>query len=119
MQNRRKRQINYHIGLFAEFIATVFLKIKFYSIVKRRYRCNFGEIDIIAAKGNKIIFVEVKKRDSFITESISTPSSHRIKRSADYFLAKNLQYSNHEVRIDLIQLNKFLLPKHFKDYINW
>ena len=113
------RKIYYRIGILAEFIAAFYLRCKFYKIIARRYKCYFGELDIIATRGNKIIFVEVKKRPSHRTESISSLSAKRIYNSASFFLSKHQDYANNEVRIDLIQLNRFLIPKHFKNYISW
>lgn len=114
-----KRLLNYYIGLFAEFIAGLFLTIKCYRVIAKRYKCHFGELDIIATKGSRIIFIEVKKRTSHDTESISPKSAKRIYNSASYFLARNSKFTNYEMRIDLIQFNRFFVPKHFKNYITW
>jgi len=118
-RTRLWRKINYKIGLIAEFIAALYLRCKFYNIIAQRYKCYFGELDIIAIRGNKIVFIEVKKRATHDMESISSASSKRIYNSASFFLSKNALFENYEVSIDLIQLNRFLIPKHFENYINW
>lgn len=48
------------IGLLGEEIAARYLVSRGFSIIGRNYRRKFGEIDIIAQKGSKIHFVEVK-----------------------------------------------------------
>ncbi len=49
-------------GIQGEQIATILLEKKGYSIITRRYRTRWGEIDIIARKGMYLVFVEVKTR---------------------------------------------------------
>ncbi len=39
------------------------LKRRGFRILKRNYRCRFGEIDIIGENGQYIVFVEVKTRE--------------------------------------------------------
>ena len=59
---------SYSKGLFAEFLARMYLRMHGYRIVKSRYitgrHTNRAEIDIIAKRGKNIIFIEVKKRQT-------------------------------------------------------
>lgn len=48
------------IGALGEDIAVKYIKNKGFSIKTRNYRKKWGEIDIIAEKGNIIHFIEVK-----------------------------------------------------------
>jgi len=50
------------IGRFGEEVASSFLVGKGYKIIEKNYRCKFGEIDIIAIRGDKLVFIEVKTR---------------------------------------------------------
>ena len=52
------------IGDLGEDIAIRFLIKKQFQILERNYQKKWGEIDIVAQKGNSIIFFEVKTRDS-------------------------------------------------------
>lgn len=47
-------------GEKGEDAACTYLERKGYVICRRNYRCRYGEIDIIAAKGGELSFVEVK-----------------------------------------------------------
>ncbi|RJR14349.1 YraN family protein [Candidatus Parcubacteria bacterium] len=47
-------------GQKGESIAEIFLKRKGYRVIQKNYRKPWGEIDIIAEKGNIVRFVEVK-----------------------------------------------------------
>ena len=60
------------LGRDAEDRAVHFLQNKGYAIISRNYRCGkLGEIDIVAKKGDVVVFVEVKsKREPF---SFGTP----------------------------------------------
>ena len=62
---------SYKTGLVSEFIARMYLRLHGFHIVKSRYMTgrNTGraEIDIIARRGDLMIFVEVKRRTDVIT----------------------------------------------------
>ena len=59
---REKRVKAYRRGLFAETVAALLLRLKGYAIVARRYKTPVGEIDLVALKGKRLAFVEVKRR---------------------------------------------------------
>ena len=51
-------------GKAGEIAAVKFLKKTGYKILEKNFRKTYGEIDIIASKGENIAFVEVKTRKS-------------------------------------------------------
>ena len=51
-------------GIRGEALAVTYLKKKGYKIIERNYRCQWGEIDLIARDGKTLIFVEIKSRSS-------------------------------------------------------
>ncbi len=112
----------YQFGILAEKIAMIFLRFKGYKILAWRYKNHFGEIDIVAKKSQVIIFVEVKARRSqaSVEEVLRPHQLNRIKRSAELFVAKNLQFKNHDLRFDFIEVGGnswgFLWPKHQKNF---
>ena len=55
-----KKNPKQEIGVLGEEIAVSFLKDKGFSVISRNYRKKYGEIDIIAEKGNILHFIEVK-----------------------------------------------------------
>ena len=57
------------IGRLGEKIAKHFLEGKGYKIIEQNYKTKYAEIDLVAKKGNELIFVEVrtKKGDNFVT----------------------------------------------------
>ena len=50
------------VGLRGEEIAVSYLKDKGYNILARNWRCERGELDIVAKDGDILVFVEVKTR---------------------------------------------------------
>ena len=86
---------SYKTGLFAEFLAKMYLRMHGFRIVKSRYitgrNTGRAEIDIIARRRNLMIFVEVKRRHDIPTafEAITPAQSVRLRRAAENFIAKN------------------------------
>ena len=86
-QARRAAQ---RAGHGAERIATLYLRLKGYRILARRFLVDGGEIDIVAQRGDTIAFVEVKHRAALddAHEAISPAKRRRIARAASVFVAR-------------------------------
>lgn len=94
------------LGSFGEDKAVQYLRRQGYSIVERNFSCRFGEIDIIARKGNYIIFVEVKlrKNSDFAAarEFVTFSKQRRILSTASLWLSiKNCEL---QPRFDVIEI---------------
>lgn len=115
-----KKQKIYRFGILAEKIALIFLILKGYKIMNWRYKTKLGEIDIIAKKANLIVLIEVKARSSKsnVEEVLTNHQINRIKSAAQIFLSKNPQFQDHDLRFDFIEVSKFLLPKHYSNFIS-
>jgi len=114
---KTQKHSTYLYGIKQEKIAEIFLKIKGYKIIANRYKNPFGEIDIIARKGKTLVFVEVKarKNNELIETILRTKQVQRIKNSAEIFLANN-DFSECDIRFDLILFSKTKIPIHYKNY---
>jgi putative endonuclease len=98
-------------GLVAEYLAIIIYSSKFYKILHHRKRYYVGEVDIIAARGQQFVFIEVKARCSDIDDKIlSTTQQRRIKRAASIFLSNNPKYQNYLIRFDLVIIKPYSLP---------
>jgi putative endonuclease len=108
---------SYRFGIFAEYIAIIYLKLCLYSILSRRYKTKLGEVDIIAKRGNSIIFVEVKARKKIENSyfSLTPHQQQRIIRAAKLFIAKNPKYNISNIRFDLILICPNFIIKHIKN----
>jgi putative endonuclease len=120
MSSPRKLK-SYKFGRLAEFIATIYLKLKFYKIIAKNYKTKLGEIDIIAYRNNTLIAIEVKGRknlhkDLNIEEILTNYQTARIKKAICYFLHFNQRYKDCLIRFDLILVDKLFVVKHLKNY---
>ncbi len=68
-----------------------------YEILERNYRRRIGEIDIIARKGSRIHFIEIKSRTTdtgpSLLESWSADQRRRFVKLAEGYLAGHAKYS--------------------------
>lgn len=77
------------VGDWGEQIACEKLIREGYAIVARNWRMRHYEIDIIASKGNRIIFVEVKTRTSADidpVDAVDTKKIHHLVSSANVYI---------------------------------
>ena len=105
------------IGRSGEDIAVEYLEKNGYTILERNFRCNQGEIDIIAIDKQEIVFVEVKARKNknygLPSEAVNEQKrKHMIKAIKYYIYLRNLE--NDFIRIDVIEV----YIKDKKAYIN-
>lgn len=107
----------YHYGLISEYLALLFLKLKFYKIIERRHKTKLGEIDIIALKNDTIVFIEVKARKKYNPSYnvLNTKQINRITRAASLYLIKNKAYQKLYVRFDLISICKLTQINHIQN----
>lgn len=97
---------NNESGAWGEAVAARFLKKKRYKIITTNYRCRFGEIDIIAANKQFLVFVEVKtrKNDRFAeaAEFVDIYKQNRLRSTAELYLAGNP--TQLQPRFDVIEI---------------
>lgn len=102
---------SYTKGLFSEFIARQYLRLHGFKILKSRYitgrNTNRAEIDIIAQRGNLIVFIEVKNRPTIGAglDAISPAQIRRLRRAAETYLSQ--RHWTGDARFDAIVLCKF------------
>lgn len=77
-------------GSSAEHRAAVFLQQQKLRLLKKNYRCRFGEIDLIMQEGDTVVFVEVRMRtgDRFggAAASITTAKQAKLTLAARHYL---------------------------------
>ena len=78
-------------GREGEAKAAEYLRKKRYDIIGANYRCRFGELDLIAKKGELVIFVEVKlrKNDRFgaAADAVTVSKREKLRKAALSWLA--------------------------------
>src|SRR5687768_4083316 len=92
------------LGARGEREAARFLKRKGLRIVERNWRCDGGEVDLIARDGHWLVFVEVKtRRGEFVRpeEQIHSFKEGRLRHAADVYLAR-YRGAEPAVRFDVV-----------------
>lgn len=117
MIQKRDTRTGYQKGLRAEWLAGWYLRFKGYRILALRYKTHLGEIDIVAARGKTVVFVEVKQRSTQdrAKESIHAENQARVRRAAELYLQKYPRYTGHDVRFDAIVFAPGAWPQHLQN----
>ncbi len=79
------------LGERGENVAARHLRNKGYRIITRNFRCELGEIDIIARDGKTLVFVEVKTRaydDPTPEEQVNLGKQQTITKVAKLYLSR-------------------------------
>ncbi len=113
----KKRQRHERSGRQAETAAGLWLRLKGYRILDRRARTPQGELDLVAAKGNMLVFVEVKSRQTFeVALNAVTPETRtRIQQAARLWVSRKPKLRDWLWRFDIVLLAPGRLPRHMPD----
>ena len=107
----------YRRGRMSEWLAAVAMMARGYRILGRRVRTPYGEIDLIAVRGRRLAFVEVKRRATRLeAEAAITPrQAGRIARAAEFWVNRNPAYREHEQGLDVVFVTPGRLPTYVAD----
>lgn len=103
-------------GRLIETIACIFLTLKGYHILHRRFKSRGGEIDILAVgPHNTLSVVEVKYRSTLKSalDSVTPFQRQRIQQCLNFFLSFNPKYHTYTIRYDVIVVSPFRM-RHIK-----
>jgi putative endonuclease len=93
------------LGAYGERVAADHLVAAGLIILERNWRCDLGEIDIVARDGDTLVVCEVKTRAGaeFGTplEKVTSAKAERLRRLADRWI-EDRRVRPPEVRIDLV-----------------
>ena len=112
-----ERQQRYRRGRLSELLAGALLLAKGYRILARRCRTPYGEIDLIAVRGRRLAFVEVKRRATReeAEAALTQYQARRIVRAADFWVSRHARYRDHDRGLDAILVVPRRLPVHLPD----
>jgi putative endonuclease len=83
--------LRHRLGMAGEEAAAEHLRRLGFEILARRYRTRFGELDLVAADGARIVFVEVKTRragSGTPWEALGEAKRAQVRRMAAAWLAE-------------------------------
>ena len=106
MKTTAERKSYEKAGRRAENLACLYLRLKGYRILERRFKVRQGEVDIIARKGKVIAMIEVKQRSSETAaqDSVSHENQSRLMDAAETYInqRRNLKGMDFELRYDFL-----------------
>ena len=95
------------VGDGGEALTAEYLRGKGYHILDSGFRCQEGEIDLIAQKGDTLAFVEVKTRQSAHygagREAVDRRKQRKITATAFHYLAQHPEVP-HKIRFDVADI---------------
>ena len=100
------------LGRFGEQVAADHLAAAGLEVLDRNWRCDVGELDLVAADGSELVVVEVKTRRSAAygtpAEAVTWRKLARLRRLAAAWLAAH-DVQPCSVRIDVVAVT---VPRH-------
>jgi putative endonuclease len=95
------------VGDEAEALAVRHLEGDGYRVLARNYSCRYGELDVVAEKGEVLCFVEVRMRTSAAwgdpSATVSWAKQRRITKAALYYLQRE-RLRGRQLRFDVISV---------------
>lgn len=120
MSDGRKR-----LGDFGERVAAHHLEGKGYRILARQWRCARGELDLVAAAGEVLVFVEVKTRRGRAfgapEQGVDARKAQKLLELAQHYLFEH-DLDDVEWRVDLVAVEldprgKLLRCEHIENAV--
>jgi putative endonuclease len=114
---KTERLGRYRRGRLSELLAAAALIARGYRIIERRCRTPYGEIDLIAVRGRRLAFVEVKRRPSRAEAeaALTQYQARRIVRAADHWTARHPRFRDHDRGLDAVLVMPRRLPVYLPD----
>ena len=107
------------LGEQGESLACAELERCGYTIIERRYRSRFGEIDVIANDRGTVVFVEVKTKTdctfSDPVESVTRQKQRRLVSVAERYVADH-GLDDTPCRFDVVTIDSSVTPSHITIY---
>ncbi len=105
------------IGDWGERIAARYLEERGYRIVAFKYRCPYGEVDLVCRERQIWCFVEVKTRKSQSPFgsgyfAVSREKQRRMTKTALYYLSRH-NLDEPPVRFDIVSID-YISPKDYR-----
>jgi putative endonuclease len=115
MTNDARRRA-FLFGLDAEGQAALYLQLKGYRVLARRFRAGGAEIDLVMRRFNTIAFVEVKARATMDSAAMAmTPQKAlQIARAARAWTSRNRLPQNAVLRLDAVIIAPRHWPRHLQ-----
>lgn len=117
MSSGDRRKVAETRGRMAESLATWRLRFAGYRVRDRRVRTPFGEIDLVATRGDIAAFVEVKARKTLRAGVLaaSPTQRRRITSAANWLVGQRPALRQKRMRFDIVVVMPGRPPQHIRD----
>jgi len=107
-------------GRLAEDSVAAIWRAQGYSVLARRLRTKSGEIDLVVADSDTLVFVEVKARNSFAEAAYAVPPGQqaRLLDAASTALAEHAEWQRPDTRFDVALVCNGAV-RHIRDAIRY
>jgi putative endonuclease len=114
------------LGQRGEKLASEYLQARGYEIVTANWRCQIGEIDLIARKDDVLVFVEVRTRHADTAEAGFESIVPRKQKKLAALAAAYLSLNNLETIASRVDVIAIAIPRsgapiieHAEDALGW
>lgn len=106
-------------GRRAETLASIWMRLCGYRLVKKRYRTTRGEIDLIARRGKILVFIEVKYRENHTDalHAITPKQCQRFYAAASAFISREPHFAHCDMRFDLMTFAPWQWPRWYTNIL--
>ena len=107
---RRQRE---WMGRFAEVIAALSLILRGYRILARRHVTPYGEIDLIAVRGHRLAFIEVKQRRTLDSahHALVDAQTRRLHAAGEAWVKRYRRYRGYTHGFDAVLIAPWCWPR--------
>ena len=114
---RKVKRTSHAKGKLAEASAELLLRTMGYSILDRRFKTPAGEIDLVARRGSRVAFIEVKRRPTIdeAAESVTARQRHRVRNAAEQWLQNHEDDLSLDPAFDVVLMAPRLWPVYMPD----
>ena len=116
MAELRRRRAE-RTGRTAEVVALLYLGLKGYRLLARRYRCPSGEVDLVMRRGDTTAFIEVKARTTAdaAVEAVTGRQVRRIAAAARSYMGRDPLAARQACRFDIVAISPYHWPRHIEN----
>lgn len=87
---RHQTPFRFSLGDRGEVLGWAYLLREGYRLLEKNFRCSMGEIDVVAERDGRLVFVEIKTRKhhhfGLPEEAVHAEKQRRLLRMAEYYL---------------------------------
>jgi putative endonuclease len=104
-------------GRAAEIAALWYLRLKGWRLLRQRYKCPAGEVDLVMRRGTTTAFIEVKARADLegAIAAVTPRQARRIAAAARSFMAADGRAALQSCRFDIVAVSPYHWPRHIEN----